>query len=213
MSIPFALADVIEKALIAVENNPDGNLNLGYRQAIWAKFGARLDLDVPESKLAHKKRTILAIQAVKRSLFLWEEKYPEDKTPYQIIDQIEKVLQGIIAFDTEEGLTQYDEFWCYFDNKSSGDPAAAESFQISIGYAAALCFYVAFIDENFDENYIDVNLEDAEDPYEMDVAQIVSIAYADGGVGDPNSNKLKRKEFWQWWLTEAVPQAWNMEIL
>jgi hypothetical protein len=212
MNIPFTLTDIIEKALLAIEDNPVGNLNLGYRQAIWAEFGPRLNPKASDSKLAHKKRVFLALQTIKHSLSLWEEKYTEDRMPYQIIDHIEKILQGTLVLENEEGLELYNHYWGYFDSKLSENPGNATSSQISIGYAAALCFYVAFFDEDFDANYIDDNLEDAEDPYEMDVAQIVAIAYADGGTGDPDSNKEKRKEFWHWWLNEAVLQAWNKVV-
>lgn len=209
MSIPITLAELIEKALAAMEAHPEGRLNRGYRQAIWAQFGPRLDPEIPESKLAHRKRTFLALQAVKHGLGLWRDIYPGDPTPEQIADQVAKILAGTLQFEAETGLAMYDEYWSYFDNKTSEDPAAAGSPQISIGYGAALCFYVALIDENFEPDQLELELEDAEDPYEMDVAQLVANAWASGGPGGPDFERLKRMEFWRWWLTEAVGQAWN----
>jgi hypothetical protein len=47
----------------------------------------------------------------------------------------------------------------------------------------------------------------------MDVAQMAAVVFAGGGIWDRNSDRLQREKFWEWWLTKAVPQAWDMDIV
>ncbi|BDA70903.1 hypothetical protein RIVM261_064230 [Rivularia sp. IAM M-261] len=34
-----------------------------------------------------------------------------------------------------------------------------------------------------------------------------AAAYANGSVWEPMSDAMKRLEFWDWWLTTAIPEA------
>jgi len=45
----------------------------------------------------------------------------------------------------------------------------------------------------------------------MDSSFFAAAAYAGGAVWDSDSDSLKRREFWEWWLNEAVPMAWDSE--
>jgi hypothetical protein len=46
------------------------------------------------------------------------------------------------------------------------------------------------------------------DPWSSDTARWAVNSYAGGG-SDEDSNLAKRKEFWEWWLREAIPAAWK----
>jgi len=49
------------------------------------------------------------------------------------------------------------------------------------------------------------------DPYEYDTAGWAAVAYAHGyGNWDLPLDPEKSKEFWEWWLLEAIPQSWQV---
>ena len=62
-----------------------------------------------------------------------------------------------------------------------------------------------FQDIVIDESSTDFDL----DPWSSDTALWAVAAYA-GQIGDLDSDTSKRQEFWEWWLQEAIPTAWNL---
>ena len=46
-------------------------------------------------------------------------------------------------------------------------------------------------------------------PHQWDASLYASAAYAGGFAWEEQSDKLRRREFWQWYLSEAVPSAWE----
>ncbi|MBW4506868.1 MAG: hypothetical protein KME64_10195 [Scytonematopsis contorta HA4267-MV1] len=63
-------------------------------------------------------------------------------------------------------------------------------------------------DEEFEQDDINYDLTDADvDAYESDSSFWAAAAYANGPVWEPMSDATKRLEFWDWWLTTAVPMA------
>ena len=89
---------------------------------------------------------------------------------------------------------------------SEEEPAAA------VGYSALEALSVAVQDEAFDERAVDLASSDADlDADEIDAALSASVAYANGAILYPGSDHVRRREFWEWWLKEAVPAAWAAE--
>ena len=67
----------------------------------------------------------------------------------------------------------------------------------------------ALRDEVFDRNQIDLEANDSEiDPDEHDSGFCSAAAYSNGPVWAKDSDSGRRKEFWDWWLTDAVLAAW-----
>ena len=200
MIIPYFLRRVITDACHAVDSHPQHDLPLGYRHAIYAKMGPRLGSS--QDNTGHKRRTVLALFTVQHVLPLWEKARPDDDTPRNLLVKVEKILAGIDQ-STEEEVGRY---WSYMDGvaaKTQGRPP------VGVGYAAVEALYTAVADEEFDPSAIDYNLSDEDvDPYEHDTAFAAAADYAGGPTWVPNSDATKRREFWHWWLSEAIPAAW-----
>ena len=61
----------------------------------------------------------------------------------------------------------------------------------------------------------DVNDETADidvDPYLHDAFFLASVAHARGAPWESESDREKRKEFWIWWLTRAVPGVVEQDV-
>jgi hypothetical protein len=52
-------------------------------------------------------------------------------------------------------------------------------------------------------------VDDQVSPEEHDGSYMASVALAGGSPWTPGSDPARRREFWQWWLREAVPAAWR----
>jgi hypothetical protein len=79
-----------------------------------------------------------------------------------------------------------------------------------IGYAANRVLYQAFCDSGFDPEKAGEVLSDEDlSPYYMDASYLSSVAAAGGFPSQKEADPAKRLEFWEWWLSEAVPQAWD----
>jgi hypothetical protein len=198
MEIPKSLLEVIKNATKYVERDSQNHLVLGYRQKIWSQFGPRLNSKTPDSKKAHKKRTYLALQAFKKVLPFWVKKWPKDRLALNIFLEIEQFLDGKIQikdFRAQELMTE-------MDNKGVVD--GAECFEIMVGYCGVAAMQVAIFDEDFDEDNIDVLQKEPFDAFDFDTAFIAEKVYSKG-----ETDNRARKEFWQWYLNQAVISAWN----
>ncbi len=45
------------------------------------------------------------------------------------------------------------------------------------------------------------------DPYELDTTFFASSSYAGGTIWQEESDPIRRKEFWGWYLDQAIPQV------
>lgn len=201
MLVSTNLDQITAQAITAVYSHPQHDLNLGYRQAIWAAYGSA-------NNYGHKKRAILAILTAKSVLPIWNNVWHDDSTPHQILNTAEQVLNGTL--NNQIARNYRDEVWTIFENKASEQEFQSLEYQkpINAGLAAIAALNTALYDEEFDPDNIDYNLTDADmDAYETDSSFWAAAAYANGPIWEPMSNANKRLEFWDWWLTTAVPKA------
>lgn len=211
--LPDNLIKTIQEAQRAVEIHPWHDLNLGYRQMIWNLFGSytrRKPGPYPLTIQLHKsqglqRRTRLAILSVQRVLSAWENSgiissYP----PRQILFDAEQVLAGQIDQTLPlEKLRHYSaiEIWYGIELRK---PEA----MVSEVYAAAVA---ALFDETFDPLSIDTEFLDVDIGFEKWDASIhAANVYSGGVLWYDTCDYEKRLEFWQWWLSEAVPEAWQL---
>jgi immunity protein Imm5 of predicted polymorphic toxin system len=206
MTMPPILEQAIARALAAVRSHPAHHLELPYRRAIWAALGPRMEPSQPFGGIGHFRRTRLDAQTVRHVLPRWHAAWPDDSTPGEILDEAERVLRG--EFDDADIRKNVGLSWHYMDELSQGANPAG-SFAVLAGYAAVKVLDRAWYDLHFDPERIDGPQDDGQvSAYDSDAAFDASMVYANGGLGDPRSDPAKRLEFWEWWLTRAVPAAW-----
>ena len=202
MIIPLVLRETISKALLEVEQNEYHDLPLGHRHAGYAKLGPYLGTS--SDKTGHKRRTLLALLTAQHVLPIWERERAEDDTPRIILDKVYRILAN--QLDAAQVQDDVGRYWTYMDNVAFETEGRAP---VGAGLAALSALQVAISDEEFDPESINLNLTDEDvDAYDHDAVFPAAADYAGGPTWVPESDAAKRREFWHWWLKEALPTAW-----
>jgi hypothetical protein len=196
--LPKELTQAIKKQYETLLKNKEGELILlPGRKKIWAAIG-------PKNDIGHVRRAKLSISCAERVLSIWNRVFCDEKGPEHILQSTQSYLQGEI--DESELRAHIGSLWTALDNLMyEGDFL----IEINAGYAAASAASTAISDDKYDEaNIDDSTLDEDLDPYEWDAGYFASIAYAGGPPGADSSDSDKRREFWSWYLNNAVPNAW-----
>ena len=203
MTDPHQIAHAIEAARAALKDDPRGDLGLPLRKAIWAALGARELVGVRATRgPGHRKRTQLAAVTVMHVLPLWKAVAADDDEVLQLLATAADYIEGRVTF--EEAWKRKNRAWANME-KRTGTPSG-QSTAIAVGFAAVCAVNTALNDENFDSASLDNPEADADlDPYEWDASFYASLAYAGGASWEAANNSQKRREFWTWYLDEAVP--------
>ena len=208
MTIPTRLLQLIDEAVHAVRAHPQHDLNLGYRQAIWAALGAVADDPSEVKTIGHRRRSFLANLTICHVLPIWKQQFPNDQTPERILTEAEMVLNGYVGDET--ALEDFDDYWEYGQELA----ANSKSMAVAVEMGATIALLTAIEDENFDPDCIDYRTTDSQEFDSNDASFFAAVAYANGPiwqiVAQPKSDSAKRQQFWEWWLTEAVPRTWQM---
>lgn len=210
MTLPRTLQTLMTEALESVRRHPQHDLLLGYRQAIWAAFGPALHPGQPDSEAAlvgHQRRVFLAVLTVRHVLPIWLKVWPNNKSPQRLLTHVEEVMKGEMSKDM--ALDAINRWWDVVDELG----ARSQNMAVTVGFAALQALATAAVDEMFEPDDIDVALTDSEEFDNNDASFYAAVAYANGPIwkiaAKPKSDSAKRAQFWQWWLTEAVPAAYQ----
>lgn len=207
MALPQDLAIAIRAAEEALSINRAGDLPLGFRQWIWKSIGPKCANRNDENGRFRQTRARIAISSVQKVLHHWAAVLPDDREPESMLLAAEIVLAG--GADAEQSLWQrWGRLWTHCDNIAN----ESDALQVvaGVGYGAAQALAAALRDEGFDEDPIDPTLEDRDvDAEEKDAGFFAAAVYARGPVWDEESSEKLRREFWSWWLNDAVRLAWE----
>lgn len=194
--LPEVLEAALRQAHEVLARDPRGDLPRGHREAIWAALGAR-------DEGGRRRRAILGIEAVGQVLPEWERVWPRDRMPHQLLAQAAAVLDG--SADRARALDDLNRAFTALDNLVI---SSREKIPAGVGYGAARALATALDDEVFDPSTVRLERTDADvDPYEHDPGYLAAVVRAGGPPWDPDSSSTRRREFWEWWLREAVPAA------
>ena len=201
MPIPQQLAEKITVASEALNENPQGELLLHFRRRIWDALGPRLRDDENRPLGAGwRRRTRLAILCVQHSLPLWQSDFPKDDRPEQMLATAEKLLKS--EQSSEDALKQQNTFFAEL-----GDVPDEQLPSACTGYASVQAVTVAAVDQDENNDELDETDQDL-DAYIWDSSYYASMAAANGDSSVPDSSISRRRDFWRWWLDQAVPQAY-----
>jgi hypothetical protein len=231
MQLPERLQQAIEQALAAMYADEARALRPGYRQAIYAALGPRLDVSAyhqaeKEARLqqqihpdhlpsplppvqetaGHIRRTRLAIWSVEYVLPVVEQVAPQGLPDIlRLLDEARRVLREPV--NRQAIHHELNNMWDYYIQLGFQKHYTDVSM---VGNAAVFAVRVALEDEQFDPEHIDYSmLDDLLEPFDHDVAWHAVTAYASRESQDEATNLAKRQEFWERWLTQGVPQAYE----
>ena len=115
------------------------------------------------------------------------------------------------SVDFDAASARAGDFWTEMDNLMIHEQQ--NQAPLIAGYAADCVVSVALFDESFDPDNPHDNTQDEDlDPYEWDAAYYAAMVYAGGASWNEASSPARRREFWEWYLREAVPAAANAAI-
>jgi hypothetical protein len=210
MPISVELSEKLEDASTALLKHQDGELILPIRKKIWASLGPRqIEGTYAIFGIGLYRRTTLAKLCVQKVLKLWEQDWPDHTGPHVMLSTVEKYLRKQLDFKAVWGRKNL--FWGELETLLYQMRGSKTS--INVGFAAANVVTMALNDERFNSENLKAEeqfLDEDYDPYEWDTSFYASIAYAKGAPGDEDSNLQQRQEFWEWYLKEAVPAAWEV---
>jgi hypothetical protein len=206
------LKKLVRSAARELATEPLGALTLGNRYRLWVAAGplfgggGRAPLD---AGLCF--RTHLAAAAVRRVLPHWEAVLPADDYPQRLLKAAEQYLAGELSYEKAYDLVGLG--WVHASKISAqlADRRAPGGRLTSlVGYAASRVLFVAVQDELFDPDDVDdPESHGSGDPESMDASYMASAVAAGGFPEDKSSDVGARRQYWQWYLEEAVPRAWQ----
>lgn len=205
MPLPTQLQQTIGWAYTAMLEHPRHELLPFYRRGIYNSIGPRSHTQT------RRVRTMLDLLTARRVLPLWQKERPNDPWAERLLATSEGVLLGKVT--VEEARAEGDEAWNQWEAMDT-DPEQPnyEDFSIHTFGAISAAIEALFAASRrcrFDGGLITNQDTDANiDPWSSDTAKWASTAYA-GAVWESDSDPIKRKEFWEWWLLEAIPEAWQ----
>ena len=209
MPVSQELADAIATAQVSLSQNADGALLPYARNRVLAAMGPRQEAeDGGPTGLGWRRRTWLGFLTIRHLLPVWRLAYPADTGPERMLSLAERVLQG--RADRQAAGAESNGYWDGLANSGEewGDDQAPPVEPIAVGMAAARVVQTARLD--YDLTPGDPSETDQDrDPFTWDESYLGSIAYAGGGTWQTKSSPARRREYWQWWLNQAVPEAYQ----
>jgi hypothetical protein len=203
MELSRELKYAIDAASNALKTNDNGELPLPDRKRLWAAMGPR-DVVGGRAIIAPgvRRRTRLALQATERVFPVWEQTFPTNLGPQRMVAVAEDYSAQRIDFKTAWNLK--NRFW--------GELESLGSIAVAVGFSSCQAVTTALSDERFDPVNIQNKIFDRHlDPYEWDASFYASVAHAGSALWEANPNSGRRREFWEWYIREAVPLAWDSE--
>jgi hypothetical protein len=218
MALPEILTKVIETVSQERKNHPDGEVMPYYRQQIYDAITSSMHQD-----LAFKVRGWLEIVTAEKVLPIWQTIWHEKETPEflwkywldkEMPERLLKITKNILnnVGNIEEAEAQFERVWRdiseepglegiddKYQNPYNARQAAVQALNWVLGYTKICPKYTL---EETDADLLDPQCGDA--------AAWASAAYGGDLWSYTERDWSKRQGFWDWWLKEAVPQAWEL---
>lgn len=190
----------MERALVQVARHPQHHLLPITRYDLYKQL--RRDDDAR----GRRARGHLAIAAAQRVLPIWTGDRPTDYVPQHALYVARKVAGEMV--DVGEASTTAQAAWTHLEQVAESHGEDTHRGLVA-GMSAVRALLEATGDDPFDGVSLDEETTDADlDPWSTDAAAFAVGAWA-GAAWEPNSDPGKRGEFWEWWLSAAVREAWE----
>lgn len=201
-SLPHPLQNIIDHANATMQLHPQKLLPLQQRRAI---YNACNQID----EYILKKLIVLSAQRV---LPQWGIVWPDEVIPYLWLNK------AIIAINQSVSLPPNDDnTWRYFEDLLATWQGWQQTNVICAGIAAWHAFYDTTVNLHTllapnqtisDEEVDRCTFEDLLTGTPCDTALWAAFAYLEPSSGDLLVSS-KWAEYWEWWLAEAIPQAYH----
>jgi len=225
LPLPEALQALVNTALAEMQADPGHRLSHQRRGQIYAALGPLTE------DIGRKARGWLAVNTARRVLPTFQEAFPDDTLPQQLLDMAVSILQGrgdaAAADELQEwGYNASGNAWGYDEaevpwNADLAGSAAYHALKEARGQPP-----LQYLDRVFKLGVVawpsgepvmeyptpqpatQFTDEDLCQNDASDTAANAAVAFA-CEAGGPTCDPDKLREFWTWWLMEAIPEAWE----
>lgn len=224
--LPRSLQQALDDAYSAMLQHSMYVLLPKWRQAVYRALGPLSDeggaIDPSPNLERYRARLTLDLLTVRRVLPIWHRLYPNDPWPQRILDLVEDVLSRRtrveVARAEAENASDLLDRWHFVNGGYQPEAGMTATGPVQpwitlSAYTVCLAAVEALRDaagmNTFDAGPWDEEDTDADvDPGCTDVALWAASAYAGTELG-LMQDRARCREFWEWWLKEAVPAAWQ----
>lgn len=184
--LPIELRQVLARASAAVAGDPEHHLPPKYRRAIYTMLGYA----DPASP-----RAWLALITARRVAGLWQAA-GRRLLQGDLLGLVEDILRGRLS--PFNGRRAAQDAWRQLATAPPNDPQTQAAVQAALQAMSEVLGADPFHAVSLRNSASDADLDIAA----SDTARWAAAAYS-------GTDARRRGEFWQWWLYEAVPLAWN----
>lgn len=203
MALPMELTDQILTARDELLRSASGELSLAARRRIWQRMGP-LDADPQTGKIGegHLRRARLFVLCTEHVLPIWVSAYPQHQGPQIMLKIAMKVLNASLSRDIAKKAR--DEFWSELDGWE--DDQGYEFEPQYVGYGSAKAVTAALNDVLFSDDVP----QEGETEWEHDPSEWHSDFYDSLPYKGNSPQEIARlRDYWLWYLDEAVPAAYE----
>ncbi len=199
------LIELLKMLKDEVIKHPKGELILPFRQNIYKLLGEHEENEEGHALINQGllRRTKLAVLCVENVLPIWDNVLVHDTTPHKILENINDYISEKQTWDYLWAIP--NSFWTKLDNYMLDGNNYGHA--LCVGFASINALYVVLNDEDLEED--DNTLDQDLDPYTWDTAFFASLAHSENELYDEKTKIQKRREFWLWYLNDAVPLAYE----
>lgn len=198
---------IAQNALREVEVSTTGTLPLFMRYDIWQWMNSIF------CEAAHRRRILLNSLVIEQSaLPVWDRWYPADEFgPRRYLKKIQDVLNGSQSPESLRDELYRENAALIDDYCSREDDASAEEIErANAGYAIIATRAAAWTAAR-DEPCLKQDLRPdkivEDDPDEWDAHYFCSVVAANGAEWEEESSVLKRRDYWNRWVTDWLQKA------
>jgi hypothetical protein len=206
LKLPEEIRKLLTDVKVKVKDNSKGELILPLRKNILLQLG---DFEVSKYgkasfTLGLKRRLKLASLCVRKVVEKWSDTLKVNEKPMQMLSLAQDYLAGKI--DKRIIIYQIGAYSSEIDNMGEGEN---DGLLTSLGYASIATADIAVRDVHLMVRSKPDASDDDFDFYDWDAYYWSSLAFAGNNPWIEEAIETKR-EFWLWFLEEAVPEAFIM---
>jgi hypothetical protein len=186
----------VERALRALHDAPDGWLALGHRRRLRETFGPwtpPYEPGGPDAGLL--RRAALLVESARRALPAWEEAFPGDRRPHELVDMVMPALRG----ERPEGEVTAAARELRED---------AERLGVDLDRKAAFFAGMGAVHLGWEawDGDLDPEIYPVDTTRDTDLDELPGEALA--GWALAGDDPAARRDYWRWYVTEAFPAAY-----
>ena len=197
MTVPLQVRKIADKC--RREITQDGDIPYSCRRELLLSFDKPESSSHPEEP--RYRRTILALSCAEMTLDYWITVHPQDQRPQILLDYLRSAIDG--NYDAELLEREMFSLQTVIDDVTEENLSHFRAMYAGwscLAAVAALLYDSPPIEESRGEIKID--------PDEWDASFYSCAAYCGGATWETVGDPQRRKEFWLWYLNEALDIAY-----